>query len=122
MGKSTAYVLGYGIRIDNIKGVTVEGMAKLLHNAPKYEKEIYFDMLHNHIWDTMQTTSTLYLKIEEVLQRVIKETEGLELTIAYDYEDDETFLVYPPSYPWKHDAIKENIDEEYAYISSNRKM
>ena len=112
MGKSTNYVLGYGIRIEDIKGKTAYRVLKLIQAAPKYEKEI-FDHLEETRLHVPKGAELMCLRLEEILQRVILEAEGLELVIAYKDDNEETFLLYPPSYPWKMMVKRMNLTRTF---------
>ena len=111
MGKSTNYVLGYGIRIEDINGKTAYSVLKLIQAAPKYEKEV-FDHLEEARLHVPKDAELMFLRLEEILQRVILEREGLELVIAYNDDNEETFLLYPPSYPWKRDDKANELNED----------
>lgn len=100
MKKRTDYVLGYGIHINVLPEITVERLAELIHSAPKFEARLYLEMLEESMSGYMRRTDTL--DVATVLREVIKECEGLDLVIAEtDEDDDEIFLLYPPTYPWE---------------------
>lgn len=49
MKKRTSYILGYGICVNDIKGVTIEKIAEPIHSAPQFEHQLYLDMLEEKI-------------------------------------------------------------------------
>lgn len=114
MKKRTYYILGYGICVSNIKGVTIEKVAELIHSAPQFERQLYLDMLEDKMSPYTKTDYLKQIDLAMVLQSVIAEN-GVELTIAINNDMDdmspEYFLLLPPSYPWEKDNTKISLEE-----------
>lgn len=133
MKKHTYYVFGYGICVSDIKGVTIEKVAELIHSAPQFERQLYLEMLEDKISPYTKTDCLNKINLATVLQAVIAEN-GVDLTIAVNDDMDETssvyFLLLPPSYPWEQNAKSNNISfdelttlfERFTSILSDEKV
>lgn len=108
MKKRTYYILGYGICVSDIKDVSMEKLAELIHSAPQFERSLYLELLEAKYKD--KPDHGYRLELAEILQTVIAEN-GVELTIAEDDDTDKTFLLLPPSYPWERNNIKISLEE-----------
>lgn len=104
MSWQTWHIYGVGVCVDEIKGVTVDKLQKLLSLAPKYETGIK-EWLKNCGID--EPTLEDYYEYDEdwcfglatILSEVILEAEDIDLTACNNF-DDERYLLYEPSYPW----------------------
>lgn len=129
MKRHSYYVLGYGIHINVLPEITIEKLAELIHLAPQFERRLYLEMLEETMTEYMHRADKL--DIATILYEVIKECEGLNLTIAVtdEGESEETFLLYSPIYPWE---VPENnkisltninaIFEKYTAVLTDEKI
>lgn len=124
MSFQTWHTYGYGVYVDDIGGVTVNKLKKLLSLAPKYEADINewlkdCEIDNPTIEDYYEYDQDWYLGLATILKEVILEAEDIDLTACNDF-DDNRYLLYEPTYPWGRakEVTKEQIDEIFTkYIS-----
>ena len=107
MSYSTWHNYGYGIRVDDIKGQSVERLQALLKLAPELDQKIRawlseLDIAEPDWDDYMDFDQVYYLGLATILQQVIEEAEGLRLT----------YLIYQPCYPWEITDRERDLTEE----------
>lgn len=121
-----AYTYGYGICVEKIKDVEKDRLLSLIRMAPEfygeyqeweeewklgegYEPDVE-DILVDFVEDCAQFSTE---NLASILQEVIKELEGIELTACEDWNHG-AYLVYEPDYPWnvKNRPKEQNLTEE----------
>lgn len=112
---------GYGICVSDIKEESVARLQTLLKMAPVLDKNIHEWISESSItdpdWDDYTDyDQDTYLGLAALLQMVIQEAEGLDLT-ACDSSDGETYLLFQPCYPWNlTDSTREITEEQLKEI------
>ena len=120
------HTYGYGICVEKIKNVEKDSLLSLIRMAPEfygeyqewekdwilgqgYEPDVE-DILVDFVEDCAQFS---HENLASILQEVIKELEGIELTACEDWNRG-VYLVYEPDYPWnvKNRPKKQNLTEE----------
>lgn len=104
MSFQTYHIYGYGVKVDEIKGVTVDKLQKLLSLAPKYEEEVNdwlkdCDIDSPTLEDYYEYDQDYCLGLATILSEVILEVEGIYLTPCEDFDGNQ-YLLYEPRYPW----------------------
>lgn len=56
----------------------------------------------------MEYDQDFYLGLATLLQKVIEEAEGIQMTACDDF-DCKNYLLYPPSYPWQLNDIDRSL-------------
>ena len=116
MSYSTWHNYGYGICVDDIKSQDVERLQALLDLTPKFKAKIEGWLSEREIqepsWDDyMEFDQDFCLGLATILNEIIVEAEGIELTACDDY-DGITYLLYKPLYPWHMGDIDRGQTEE----------
>ena len=116
MSYNTWHNYGYGICTDEIGDVPVERLQALIHMAPEFEKEITAWLREcgidkPTICDYFEFDQDNFGEYATILQRVIKENEGLELLYCDNF-DGWKYLIFPPIYPWYITEREKEMTEE----------
>lgn len=116
MSYDTWHNYGYGICVDDIKEQDVVKLKQLLDRAPlfhaKVEKWLSDSSVVDPTWnDYMEYDQDFYLGLATLLQKVIEEAEGIQMT-ACDDSNCHNYLLYPPSYPWQLNDVERSLTEE----------
>lgn len=101
---------GYGICVESLE-FTLERLEKLISRAPEFQGEIqtYFteeDISSPNVDDYLDYDEDYGGGIAFILQRVIQETENVELAYVDDYNGD-WYLILCPAYPWNDLSAEE---------------
>lgn len=116
MSYDTWHNYGYGICVDDIKEQDVVKLKQLLDRVPvfhaKVEKWLSDSGVVDPTWDDyMEYDQDFYLGLATLLQKVIEEAEGIQMTVCDDF-DCKNYLLYPPSYPWQLNDVERSLTEE----------
>lgn len=126
MSTKAYHTYGYGICVEKIKNVEKDKLLSLIRMAPEfygeyqeweeewklgegYEPDVE-DILADFVEDCAQFSTE---NLASILQEVIKELEGIELTACEDWNHG-AYLVYEPDYPWnvKNRPKEQKLTEE----------
>ena len=126
MSTKAYHTYGYGICVEKIKNVEKDKLLSLIRMAPEfygeyqeweeewklgegYEPDVE-DILADFVEDCAQFSTE---NLDSILQEVIKELEGIELTACEDWNHG-AYLVYEPDYPWnvKNRPKEQKLTEE----------
>ena len=104
---------GYGICTDDISGVTVERLNRLLEHAPKTRESIvHYFRNHNISKPSVEDYYAPFsLGLAELLETVIREVNGISLCACQNYDGD-NFLLYQPCYPWEMNNVDYSLTTE----------
>jgi len=113
MGYESWHDYGYGIEVDDIKNKDVKRLAALLEQAPVYKAKLEKELADEGIAEPKWAD---YVDLEgeglaEIMACVIKEAEGLELTVCSDFNGC-TYLMYQAKYPWELDKRERCLTKE----------
>ena len=116
MSYATWHNYGFGVCTDEIPMADVDRLQNLLALAPELHAEIKEWLAEREIadptWDDyMEFDEDYHLGIATILQRVIEEAEGIEMTSCSDY-DSTAYLIYSPRYPWDLSFADSNLTED----------
>lgn len=105
MSYHTWHKYGYGVCTDKIQIRSLEALEKLISLAPEYEANIKEWLAKNKIDnptidDYLEYDEDEYCGLASILKAVIWEAEGVEFTACNNFDDD-YYLIYEPSYPWR---------------------
>lgn len=126
MSTKAYHTYGYGICVEKIENVEKNNLLSLIRMAPEFyegyqeweeewklgegRKPDVDDILEDFVKDYAQFSTG---NLASILQEVIKELEGIELTACEDWNRG-VYLVYEPDYPWnvKNRPKEQNLTEE----------
>lgn len=116
MSYNTWHNYGYGICVSDIKEKSLERLQQLIHCAPGCEESINGWLAKCKIEqptydDYMEYDQDYYLGLATILYEVIQEAEGVTFNPCDDF-DCRTYLLYPPSYPWRLPESEAKLTEE----------
>ena len=114
MSYSTWHNYGYGICVDDIKEEDVGKLQELLNHAPEFHATIQRWLTEANIteptWDDYMEFDQ-DLGLATLLQKVIEEAEGIQMTACNNF-DSVAYLLYSPSYPWQLKNSERDLTEE----------
>ena len=127
MSFTTWHNYGIGICTDEIKTQDVGRLQALLAKAPELEDKIQqwladCGVENPTLQDYMDYDQDCCLGLATILQQVILEAEGIDMT-ACDNFDGCVFLIYQPQYPWELQHRETQLTEDslaqlfYRYVS-----
>lgn len=116
MSYTTWHTYGYGLQTDCLTIKSAESLADLVKCAPEFEKWVTECFRKNEITDP---TIENYLELDTdcenelafILQKVMEEAEGIELTACDDSEGFD-YLLYQPKYPWQMTDKDKGLNQE----------
>ena len=116
MSYTTWHNYGYGICVDDIKEQDVARLQELLNHAPEFHATIQRWLTEANIteptWDDyMEFDQDYLLGLATLLQKVIEEAEGIQMTACNNF-DGVAYLLYSPSYPWQLKNSERDLTEE----------
>ncbi len=116
MSYTTWHNYGYGICVDDIKEQDVARLQELLNHAPEFHATVQRWLAEAGIteptWnDYMEFDQDCSSGLATLLQKVIEEAEGIQMTACDDY-DSVSYLLYQPSYPWNLMEQERNLTEQ----------
>lgn len=110
MSYKTWHEYGYGIIVDDIKHTSVDKILKLVHMAPKFEKD-FLQWIDESYGETITVDDIMeyeddscYRGLGPIIRNVINEVDGIDFYVCEDF-DCRQYLMYLPTYPW---YMKEN--------------
>lgn len=124
MSQQTWVNYGYGVKASDIQ-TDMHRLFAFIDLAPNFKKEYYEWLEDNYpaeevdkdtpIWAKLSMDDVLDYEdsqgnygIASIFYNVIKELEKIDIYATSDY-DGETYVMYPPAYPWQF------REEEYKY-------
>ena len=104
------------ICVDDIKEEDVGKLQELLNHAPEFHATIQRWLTEANIteptWDDyMEFDQDYLLGLATLLQKVIEEAEGIQMTACNNF-DSVAYLLYSPSYPWQLKNSERDLTEE----------
>lgn len=116
MSFSSWHTYGYGVKVSELACVSMVKVADLIKTSMELAAE--FEKWYSSFSDEEPTVDDLVdfdcdygLGLATVIQQIIFEKEKIELVACSDF-DDNTFLLYPQSYPWNMSEQEKSLTEQ----------